>query len=204
MRMKTPPATKKASRPTKKAPRPGERNSGALKRTRVRRYAAFLRGVSPLNAKMPELKRCFEAAGFTDVKTVLGSGNVVFSAPAASAASLAARAEAAMQTELGHSFATIVRPVAALQAMLEADPFAQFRLARDVKRVVTFFKRAPKAKLPTPLTFESARILCVVGSEAFSAYVPGPRGPLFMRLIEKTFGKDITTRTWDTVKKVAK
>jgi len=30
----------------------------------MRRYAAFLRGVSPMNAKMPELKRCFEAAGF--------------------------------------------------------------------------------------------------------------------------------------------
>jgi len=27
---------------------------------------------------------------------------------------------------------------------------------------------------------------------------------VFMSLIEKTFGKDVTTRTWDTVKKVAK
>jgi len=44
----------------------------------VRRYAAFLRGVMPTNRKMPELKRCFEVAGFTEVKTVLASGNVVF------------------------------------------------------------------------------------------------------------------------------
>ena len=29
------------------------------------RYVAFLRGVSPMNAKMPELKAAFEAAGFT-------------------------------------------------------------------------------------------------------------------------------------------
>ncbi len=40
------------------------------------RYAAFLRGVGPMNAKMPELKQVFEAAGFTDVKTILASGNV--------------------------------------------------------------------------------------------------------------------------------
>ena len=33
-----------------------------------------------MNAKMPELKKAFEAAGFADVKTVLSSGNVVFSA----------------------------------------------------------------------------------------------------------------------------
>ena len=48
----------------------------------TRHYAAFLRGVSPMNAKMPEVKRCFEAAGFTDVKTLLSSGNVVFGAKA--------------------------------------------------------------------------------------------------------------------------
>ena len=44
------------------------------------RYAAFLRGVTPMNAAMPELKRAFEDAGFTDVVTVLSSGTVVFTA----------------------------------------------------------------------------------------------------------------------------
>jgi len=28
----------------------------------------------PTNAKMPELKKAFESAGFTDVKTILSSG----------------------------------------------------------------------------------------------------------------------------------
>lgn len=51
------------------------------------RYAAILRGVSPMNAKMPELKGSFEAAGVEDVKTVLSSGNVVFSARADARAS---------------------------------------------------------------------------------------------------------------------
>jgi hypothetical protein len=35
-------------------------------------------------------------------------------------------------------------------------------------------------------------------------YVPGDKGPVFMQLLEKTFGRDITTRTWDTVTKCAK
>ena len=59
------------------------------------RYVAFLRAVSPMNAKMPELKKCFEAVGFTDVKTVLSSGNVIFNARAASEAALEHKAEAA-------------------------------------------------------------------------------------------------------------
>jgi hypothetical protein len=42
------------------------------------------------------------------------------------------------------------------------------------------------------------------GAEIFSAYLPTPKGPVFMTLIEKTFGKEQTTRTWDTVAKVAR
>jgi hypothetical protein len=43
----------------------------------------------------------------------------------------------------------------------------------------------------------------VKGREVFTAYVPGPRGAVFMTLIEKTFGEEVTTRTWDTVSKIA-
>ena len=43
----------------------------------MKRYAVFLRGVMPTNCRMPELKKAFEAAGFEDVKTLLGSGNVL-------------------------------------------------------------------------------------------------------------------------------
>ena len=42
------------------------------------RHVALLRGVSPVDAKMPELKRRFEAAGFSNVRTILSSGNVAF------------------------------------------------------------------------------------------------------------------------------
>src|SRR6266702_2543087 len=112
-------------------------------------YAAFLRGISPLNAKMSELRKCFEAAGFSNVKTVLGSGNAVFESRS--------------------------RPRATLERQLEAA-----------------------------MEQDDARILCVKGSEIYSAYVPSAKGPVFMHLIEKTFGKDLTTRTWDTIRKVVK
>lgn len=109
------------------------------------RYIAFLRGVSPMNAKMAELKRCFEGVGLTDVKTVLSSGNVVFDARAKSETALTREVEAAMAKQLGRTFYMIVRPASVLR----------------------------------------------------------PRGPVFMTLIEKTFGANVTTRTWDTVKKCA-
>ena len=106
------------------------------------RYAAFLRGVSPTNAKMPELKKAFEAAGFTDVRTVLSSGNVVFTARKTSDASLQRIAEEAMRDRLGQAFLTIVRPIDALAALLATDPYRPFRVGPTAKRIVTFLRDA--------------------------------------------------------------
>ena len=156
-----------------------------------------------MNASMPALKRCFERAGFANVRTVLSSGNVVFDARAASERTLERKAEAAMAKALGRTFLTIVRPVDALQRLIDSDPYAGFRLPRNAKRVVTFLRERHKGRLQLPLETDGARILAVKHGEAFTAYVPNPRGPAFMRLIEKTFGSRVTTRTWDTVKKCA-
>jgi uncharacterized protein (DUF1697 family) len=169
----------------------------------VRRYAAFLRGVSPSNAKMPELRRAFEEAGFSDVRTVLSSGNLTFSAPPASEPALERRAEAAMERRLGRSFPAIVRTVDALRALLASEPWAGARARRGEKRVVTFLRREPRRRLDFPIELDGARILGVDGREVFTAYVPGPRGAVFMALVERTFGRDVTTRTWETVRKVA-
>lgn len=167
------------------------------------RYVAFLRGVSPMNAKMAELKRCFEMAGFTDIKTVLSSGNVAFDARTASEVVLERKAETTMTKQLGRTFYTIVRPANVLRELLEVDPYAAFRLPANAKRVVTFLRKPHTKKLTLPIEVGGARILAMNDREIFTAYVPNPRGPVFMTLIEKTFGNNVTTRTWDTVKKCA-
>ena len=168
------------------------------------RYAAFLRGVSPMNAKMPDLKQAFEAAGFTDVRTLLSSGNLVFTARSASETALQRRAEAAMTKRLDRTFLTIIRPIDALREMLVSDPYQAFRLPPGAKRIVTFLRERPASKLTLPAEVDGARILAVSGRNIFSAYVPSPKGPVFMTLIEKTFGSELTTRTWETVTKVAR
>lgn len=167
------------------------------------RYVAFLRGVSPMNAKMPELKKCFEAEGFSEVRTLLSSGNVVFNARSSSIATLERRAEKAMQSELGRSFITIIRPAEFLQDLVQSEPFAKFGLPATAKRVITFLRSPAEAKLKLPIEQDGASILAFTGSEALSAYVPGPKGPVFMNLLERTFGTNITTRTLATVRKCA-
>lgn len=167
------------------------------------RYVAFLRGVSPMNVKMAELRRCFEDAGFTDVTTVLSSGNVIFNARTKSEITVARQAEAAMAKHLGRTFYTIARPASVLRDLIEADPYAAFDLPTDAKRVVTFLREPHEARLSLPIEIDGVRVLATTGREVLTAYVPNPRGPVFMTLIEKTFGMNVTTRTWDTVKRCA-
>jgi len=167
------------------------------------RYVALLRGVSPMNANMAQLKACFETMGFANVKTLLSSGNVAFDAGRQAESGLATTIAAGMQKNLPRSFPVIVRSTAHLRALIETDPYAAFEIPANAKRVVTFLDGAVAEVPALPLESDGARILALRGSEVFTAYVPHQRGPVFMTLIEKTFGKNLTTRTWDTVKKCA-
>jgi uncharacterized protein (DUF1697 family) len=157
-----------------------------------------------MNAKMPELKRCFEAEGFSDVRTLLSSGNVVFNTRSSSVSALERRAEKAMQSDLGRSFATIIRSAEYLQNLVQSEPFAKFGLPSTAKRVITFLRSSPvEAKLQLPIEQDGASILAFTGFEVLTAYVPSPKGPVFMSLLERNFGANITTRTLDTVRKCA-
>ncbi len=167
------------------------------------RFVALLRGVSPSNASSAELRRAFERAGFERVKTVLASGNVAFDAPPTGPAELQQQAESALQATLGRSFPAIVRPVAHLQALVAGDPFAGLGVPAQAKRVVSFLREPQMPRVALPLAADDACVLHQVGLEAFTAYLPHPKGAVFMVLIERAFGTAVTTRTWDTVRRCA-
>jgi uncharacterized protein (DUF1697 family) len=158
-------------------------------------YAAFLRGVSPMNAKSHELVHAYEQAGFEDVATVASSGNVVFRAKGP-IRQIEKRAEAATK------FAPFVRPIAELEELLARDPFQRFKLPRNAKRIITFLRTRPAHPPKLPVTLGKATIYALEGRELLTAYVVQPSNPVFMALIEKTFGKDVTTRTWDSVARI--
>jgi uncharacterized protein (DUF1697 family) len=156
-----------------------------------------------MNCKMPELKECFQAAGFEDVRTVLSSGNAVFTTRESEWSALEQTAEQAMLAAWGHAFPTIIRPAAYLADLVARDPFGEFHLPPAAKRVVTFLRHPGNQDVQLPVERDGARILKMEAAEVFTAYEPSPEGPVFMTLLERTFGKDITTRTLDTVRKCA-
>jgi uncharacterized protein (DUF1697 family) len=167
------------------------------------RFVAFLRGVMPTNAKMPALKASFEAAGFSNVRTVLGSGNVAFDAPATDEAEIERIAEEAMVNTLGRSFFTIVRTSAHLQAITASDPYSSAGVPSEAKRVISFMRQAQASRVALPLAEDQASVFLSSGREVFTAYLPTAKGPVFMALIERAFGTGVTTRTFETVVKCA-
>jgi uncharacterized protein (DUF1697 family) len=168
------------------------------------RYVAFLRGVYPQNLSMTELRRCLEAAGYADVRTVLASGNVAFSTRSTSVATLERRIAADIANSVGRAFGLTIRSVDQLTRLIDPDPFQAFDVPAAAKRIITFLQQPIASPPPLPIERDGVRIYALVEREVFTAYLPHPKGPVFMTMLERAFGKTITTRTLDTVRKCAK
>ena len=89
------------------------------------RYAAFLRGVNVGGRviKNTDLEACFKKMGFTDVRVVIQSGNVLFSAPKTPVAKLVATIEAGLTRRFDYPAKVMVVAIKELEAIAEAYPF---------------------------------------------------------------------------------
>ncbi|MEO3757706.1 DUF1697 domain-containing protein [Mycobacterium sp. B14F4] len=88
------------------------------------RYAAFLRGVNVggVNLKMAEVAKALESAGFTSVRTVLASGNVLLDSRAGVDA-VRRKAEQALRDAFGYEAWVLAYPIDAVAAISAAYPF---------------------------------------------------------------------------------
>jgi uncharacterized protein (DUF1697 family) len=88
------------------------------------RYVAFLRGVNVggVNLKMADVATAFTDAGFTDVTTVLASGNVLLTS-AAKVDAVRATAERALRDAFGYDAWVLAYDRGAVAAISEAYPF---------------------------------------------------------------------------------
>jgi uncharacterized protein (DUF1697 family) len=107
-------------------------------------YIALLRAVNVGGTgKLPmaELRAMCESAGFTNVRTYIASGNVVFESRLAEA-SVKARLEQCLQTYAGKPVGVLVRTGAELAAVLEANPF---KTTAPNRTVANFLDAPPPA-----------------------------------------------------------
>ncbi|MGA0607298.1 DUF1697 domain-containing protein [Phenylobacterium sp. VNQ135] len=170
----------------------------------AKRVAVMLRAISPMNLKMPDLKRVLEGLGHGEVQTLLTSGNaVVTTAEAQDAAER--RIEAALAAEVGLKTEAFVRDLRQLQAAMQANPFDR-QAEEDPSHLLVMFTRGEAATDLAPLAkYCTAGEAVALGPDcAYLSYPAGiGRSKLTINAIEKHLGVRGTGRNWNTVRRLA-
>lgn len=150
------------------------------------RYVALLRGIMPTNPNMrnEKLRDVFESLGFSNVRTLISSGNVLFESKTVDMIAQEKKIEKALFDQLGIKSPAFIRSEAELARLIKKDPFKGMAHGPKSYLIVSFLRKKP--------------------SELFNVLdLAKARTPEVMRDIEKEHGKEVTTRTWKTVQRIA-
>jgi uncharacterized protein (DUF1697 family) len=172
------------------------------------KYAALLRGINVGgNKKVPmaDLRAMTAKLGFDDPKTLLQSGNLVFSAKSQPMAKLEALLEDATKKHIGVECSFLLRSADEWKAIVAANPFRAQAQSDPSHLAVTFCREAPDAVALKALRAEARgeEDFRVVGRELFVWYPDGMgQSKLAIALGRNRLGTICTARNWNTVLKV--
>lgn len=172
----------------------------------TKRYIALLRGVNVGRAKriaMADLRKLIADLGYGHVRSVLNSGNVVFSGPDKPHERVAAEIEDALVLKLGVASRTLVLACHELDEIIAFNPLLD--LATDHARLLTFILAGPHSR-------QAIEALCgqdwhpgAVALGERAAYVWCPGGILdstAAAALGKQLGDATTARNWATLSKL--
>lgn len=171
-------------------------------------HVALLRAVnlgSHNKIAMSDLHDLLDALGYRDVKTLLQSGNVVFSARKASGSDVELSLERGAAKNLGLITDFFVRTAAEWRAIVDGNPFMREAKKDPAHLVLLAMKSAPvpAAISSLALAIKGREAVEVRGSHAYAFYPDGiGRSKLSVALIERKLGTRVTGRNWNTVLKI--
>ena len=167
-------------------------------------WIALLRGIN-LGAKrrvaMADLRALLEGLGYEDVRTLLQSGNAVFTA-GARAADHEGAISGAIGDELGLDVAVLVRSASELASVVNANPFATEGADAKELHAVFLGSTPPKRKVDALDAEAYAPDEFALGKRV--VYLRLPNGIQGARVPDwqKVLGVEITQRNWNTVTKL--
>ena len=171
-------------------------------------HAAFLRAVNLGGRKAPmeRVRSIFESLGLGGVETFLASGNVVFEAPSAKAASLGPRIEGALRLSLGFDVTTFLRTGDELADILRCHPFPAREMSQAVAFNVAFLKEHPAAGFDDRLQGLRTAVddFRVVGREVYwLCRVKQSDSTFSGAVLERALGAPATIRQLSTLQRLA-
>lgn len=174
-------------------------------RPMITAHVALLRGVNIGRAKriaMADLRATAEGLGFSGVRTLLNSGNLVFRAPPAS--DHAQRLEAALAAGHGLQSRVLVLTADQVAAAVADNPLLEDARTEPSKLLVTF-PRTPEALARLDAltgTNWSPERLTLGAYAAFSWHPAGLSGGILAEALDRAGRGDVTARNWATVAKL--
>lgn len=165
-------------------------------------YVAFLRGINVGGRKvlMEDLQNCFVSHGFSTVKTLIASGNVIFESDETDEEKLRHDIEEMLVKKLGFSIITILRKQKEVESLIKIKPFGSGNFPKGTRLHVTLFSDEIKS---SEIIKKDGFEIHVVGTRELASIVyPEGKTTELMTFIDKTFGKNSTTRNWNTIQKL--
>lgn len=172
-------------------------------------YVALLRGVNVGGRNlvaMADLRRLLEGLGFTNVRSLLQSGNLIFQSKRRAGETLERLLEVETEKRLDVAVDYHVRTADELKAIVARNPFPDEAERDPSHLVVLFLKKAPEAKSVQALqsAIQGPEIVHAVGKQLYVVYPAGiGTSKLTNTLIDKKLGARGTARNWNTVLKLA-
>ena len=170
------------------------------------RQVALIRGINVGKAKrvaMADLRALVESLGYGDVRTLLNSGNVVFTANGAAPGEAAARIEDGLATRIGVPARVIVLTAKELAAAVDGNPLGDVATNPSRLFLAVLATPADRKRLEPLAKQDWTPEVLALGTRV--AYIWCPDGLLASRLSEavgRALGDAVTTRNWATMTKL--
>ena len=176
----------------------------------MKKYIAFLRGINVgghHKVPMADLRSELEKLGFENISTILNSGNIIFDAKSDDLETIERTTSLHLEAHFGFPIPTIVKKLEAIYDLFLSDPFKNITLTKDLRFYVSFLRNDVESdlKLPWASDDQAFRIIDIHDNSILSVLdISVTKTPKAMEVLEKSYGKNITTRNWNTIKRVAK
>lgn len=167
---------------------------------------SLLRGINVAGyrmLKMSEVAELYVSIGFSDVRTYLQSGNVLFSNKDQDTSRLEEQIEKALKKRFGVDVKVFTRTPKDLQKLIAGNPFAK----KERTRLYVTFLHSKPTQVPLQRlnpAREDGEEFSVSGKEVY-LFLPNGSGKtkLSNAFFEKVLGVPATTRNWNTVTSLA-
>jgi uncharacterized protein (DUF1697 family) len=173
------------------------------------KYVAFLRAVNVGGRNlvpMSELCDLFGSLGFTGVRSLLQSGNVIFDTDRRADPAIEGMLEAQTTKRFGVTVDYIVRSAQELEKAIASNPFPAEAKEDPAHLLVLFLKDVAEAKNVRTLeaAIQGSERIQLKSKQLYAVYPEGVgRSKLTNALIERKLGVRATGRNWNTVLKLA-